>query len=83
MNKMPLVYENTRRKHRVGQPVQVTTMNHFTYDLDQASKDLLRESARREGMPGYSNRSQEEIKDYLRDRNVSEIVFRVIKKRDE
>lgn len=80
---MPLQYENTRRKHRIGQPVQVTTMNHFTYDLDEASKDLLREAARREGMPGYSNRSQQEMKDYLRGRNATDIVFRLIKKRDE
>ena len=80
---MPLLHETTRRKHKVGQPVHVTTHNHYMYDLEEASKDLIREASRREGMPGYSNRSQNEMKEYLRGRHVSDIMFRIIKKREE
>jgi len=80
---MPLLHETTKRKHRAGHPVQVTTHHHYMYDLDEASKDLLRESARREGMAGYSNRSQNEMKEFLRGRHVQDIMFRIIKKREE
>ena len=77
---MPLLHETTHRKHKIGHPVQTTTQHHYMYGLQDASKDLLRETARREGMTNYSNASVPQIRDYLQGRNVSEIMFRIIKK---
>ncbi len=79
---MPLLSETTKRQHRIGQPIQTTIQNHYMYDLQDASKDLLRETARRENMNNYSNASVPEIRDYLQGRNVSNIVFRVIKRQE-
>ena len=72
-------YETSKRIHRVGQPVQQTGMSNYQFNVAEASKDLLREGARREGMVGYSNASTEAMREYLTGRDVRSLVFRMMK----
>jgi hypothetical protein len=77
---MPLIHEITKRKHRAGHPVQTVTHHHYLYGLDEASKDLIREAARREGLRNYSSAPIEDMRHFLREHHVSNIMFRIIKK---
>jgi hypothetical protein len=72
-------YDTVKRVYRVGQPVQQTGMINYQFPLGDASKDLLREGARREGMVGYSNASTEAMREYLTGRDVRSLVFRLMK----
>jgi hypothetical protein len=78
---MPLTHEITKTTHRVGQPPRTTTNRFFRYPIEHASKDLLRETARYEGMVGYSQRSSEELLAYLRGLQppVRELRFQIAK----
>jgi hypothetical protein len=78
---MPLTHEITKTTHKVGQPPRSKTARYFSYPLANASKDLLRETARYEGMVGYSNRSSEELIAYLQGLNppVRELKFQIMK----
>lgn len=73
-------YDTTKRVHRVGQPSIHTAMRHYEFPLEDATKDLLREAARREGMGNYSNQSANAMKEYLREHDVASMVFRVFKR---
>lgn len=73
-------YDTTKRLHRIGQPSIHTAMRHYEFTVDEATKDLLREAARREGMNNYSNQSVNNMRDYLREHDVASMVFRVFKK---
>ena len=72
-------YDTGKRVYRVGQPIQQTGMSNYQFPITEASKDLLREGARREGMVGYSNASTEAMREYLIGRDVRSLVFRLIK----
>jgi hypothetical protein len=78
---MPLTHEVTKTSHKVGQPPRSKTAKFFTYPITNASKDLLRETARAEGMVNYSHRSSEELIAYLQGLNppVRELKFQIIK----
>ena len=78
---MPLTHENVRTTHRVGQEPRSKTQRYFSYPLANASKDLLRETARYEGMVNYSQRSSEELRAYLSGLNppVNELKFQIVK----
>lgn len=78
---MPLTHENVRTIHRVGQAPRSKTQRYFSYPLANASKDLLRETARYEGMVNYSQRSSEELRAYLSGLNppVNELKFQIVK----
>jgi hypothetical protein len=78
---MPLTHEITKTTHKLGQPPRNKTVRFFTYPLANASKDLLRETARYEGMVGYSNRSSEELLAYLGGLQppVRELKFQIVK----
>jgi hypothetical protein len=80
-NNMPLTHETVKTTHRVGQPPTSKTNRFFTYPIQDASKDLLRETARFEGMVGYSNRSSAELLEYLQGLNppVRELKFQIVK----
>jgi hypothetical protein len=73
-------YDTTKRVHRVGQPAIDTAMRHYEFPLEEATKDLLREAARREGMNNYSNQSAQAMRDFLHGHDVARMVFRVFKK---
>jgi hypothetical protein len=78
---MPLTHETVKTTHRIGANPIVKHDRFFKYTLEDASKDLLREAARYEGMPNYSNQSAENLRAYLAGRNppVSEIKFQIVK----
>jgi len=78
---MPLTHEITKTTHKVGQQPRSKTARFFTYPLANASKDLLRETARHEGMVNYSHRSSEELLAYLQGLYppVRELKFQIIK----
>lgn len=79
---MPLTHENIRTTHRIGQPPRSKTQRFFSYPLADASKDLLRETARYEGMVNYSQRSSDELRAYLSGLNppIHELKFQIVKK---
>jgi hypothetical protein len=78
---MPLTHDNVRTTYKVGQPPRSKTNRYFSYSLNNASKDLLRETARYEGMVNYSQRSSEELRAYLAGLNppVQELKFQIAK----
>jgi hypothetical protein len=73
-------YDTAKRVHRVGQPSIHTATRHYEFPVDEATKDLLREASRREGMNNYSNQSNQAMKDFLRGHDVTSMAFRVFKK---
>ena len=72
--------DSVKRVHRIGQPPFTQSQNTFQYDVEDATKDVLREAVRREGMNNYSNASVIEMRDYLRAHEVYSMVFRILKK---
>jgi hypothetical protein len=73
-------YDTTKRVHRIGQPSILTTNRNYEFSLEDSTKDLLREGARREGMPNYSNASSEQLRNYLQGRDVNKILFKLYKR---
>ena len=73
-------YDITKRIHRIGQPMILTTNRNYEFTLEDSTKDLLREGARREGMPNYSNASSEQLRNYLLGRDVNKLVFKLYKR---
>jgi hypothetical protein len=62
---MPLTSENTNRKYRVGENPSVVQTKVFNYSIPELSKDIVRELARDAEMPYYSQRSKQEMIDFL------------------
>jgi hypothetical protein len=73
-------YDTTKRVHRIGQPGILTTNRNYEFTLEDSTKDLLREGARREGMPNYSNASSEQLRNFLQGRDVNKILFKLYKR---
>jgi tRNA U34 2-thiouridine synthase MnmA/TrmU len=62
---MPLLTETTKRKHRIGrEPVDVNIKN-YSFPVADLSKDLVRELARDARMVNYSQRSKQEMIDFI------------------
>jgi len=76
-------YDTAKRMHRIGQPILITATRNYEFTLEDSTKDLLREGARREGMPNYSNASAEQLRDYLQGRDVNKILFKLYKTSEE
>jgi len=78
---MPLTHENVRTTYKAGQPPRSKTQRYFSYPIQNASKDLLRETARQEGMVNYGQRSADELRAYLQGLNppVRELRFQISK----
>lgn len=72
--------DSVKRVHRIGQPPFTQTQITFQYDLEDATKDILREAVRREGMNNYSNASVNDMREFLREREVYSMIFRILKK---
>lgn len=62
---MPLSSETTHRKHRIGQDPKTTHTKIYNYSVAEVSKDIIRDLARNAGMNNYSNRSKEELLEFL------------------
>lgn len=62
---MPLVFENARKQYKVGQEPNVIHSKVYNYPVAELSKDIVRELARDARMPNYSNRSKQEMIDFL------------------
>jgi|GWRWMinimDraft_13_1066021.scaffolds.fasta_scaffold05311_2 hypothetical protein len=62
---MPLSSETTHRKHIIGQDPKTTQTKIYNYSVANVSKDIIRDLARNAGMNNYSNRSKEELLEFL------------------
>lgn len=75
-----MLTETIRRRHVTGHPVQTFTNRHYTFVLETASKDVLREACSRENVPGYSNMSADQLRERLRALHVARLIFQIQKK---
>jgi hypothetical protein len=79
---MPLTQEVTKRKYRVGQNPETIQTYLYNYTVPELSKDMVRELARDARMVNYSQRSKQEMIDFLNEqqdlpiRNIQLKVFR-------
>lgn len=62
---MPLSSEMIRRKHTIGQEPKTTHTKIYNYSIAEVSKDIVRDLARNAGMNNYSQRSKQELIDFL------------------
>jgi hypothetical protein len=62
---MPLSSETTHRKHIIGQDPKTTHTKIYNYSVANVSKDIIRDLAKNAGMNNYSNRSKEELLEFL------------------
>lgn len=62
---MPLSSETIHRKHTIGQEPKTTHTKIYNYNIANASKDIIRDLARNAGMNNYSQRSKQELIDFL------------------
>jgi hypothetical protein len=78
---MPLTHETVKTTYKVGGDRTVKHQRYFNYTLANASKDLLREAARYEGMANYSTQNADGLRAYLAGLNppVSELRFQIVK----
>ena len=62
---MPLSSETIHRKHKIGQEPKTTNTKIYNYSVAEVSKDIIRDLARNAGMVNYSQRSKQELIDFL------------------
>jgi len=81
-NNMPLSHETTKRRYKVGAEPTIVNTKVYNMNVNELSKDIVRELARDARMPNYSMRSKQEMIDFLNEReelplrNVQLKVFR-------
>ena len=79
---MPLTHEIAKKRYKVGQEPKIVHTKVYDMNVNELSKDIVRELARDARMPNYSMRSKQEMIDFLNEReelplrNVQLKVFR-------
>jgi hypothetical protein len=79
---MPLTHELAHKRYKVGQEPKTVHTKSYNFTVAELSKDIVRELARDARMVNYSQRSKQEMLDFLNEqedlplRNVQLKVFR-------